>query len=61
VIWGRVRVEFLEDGEVSVLLGGFFELRDEVGGGGRIGEAEGHDGVLGIDFDAFDFGELFDA
>jgi len=58
---GDFEVEFFKNDEIAVLLGGFFELRDEVGGGGRIGEAEGHDGILGVDFDAFDFGEVLDA
>ena len=40
---------------------GFFELRNEVGRGGGIWEAEGHHRVLGVDLDALDFGELLDA
>ena len=43
------------------MLGGFFELRNEVGRGGGIWEAEGHHRVLGVDLDALDFGELLDA
>lgn len=63
---GDFEVDVAEDGEVSsvfkrVNLGRFFELGDEVGRGGGIGEAEGHHGVFGIDLDAFDFGEKFDA
>ena len=63
---GDFEIDVAEDGEVGsvfkrVNLGGFFQFGDEVGRGGGIGEAEGHHGVFGIDLDAFDFGEKFDA
>ncbi len=58
---GHFEVEVFEDGEVAILLGRILKLRNEVGRGGRIGEAEGHYGILGIDLDAFDLGEMFDA
>lgn len=58
---GDFEVEVPKDGEVAVLLGGVFELRNKMGGGGRVGKTERHHRILCVDLDAFDFGELFDA
>ncbi len=59
--FGDLEVEVFEDGVVAEAFAGAFELGDGVAGGGWRGEAEVDDGVFGLDDDAFDFGELFDA